>query len=137
MVTAELNFAPAGEAGSATRMTAEIDIDAFELGSAFETEAGVALAMVPDAYFDRQFASFMGELADDIEAGRALPPLQANRVGVRNRASADVDDRRVDALRDQRAAVRPMTDARPMVDPEAAAEAHRRGQPNPNGNWGN
>ena len=136
VVTAELTFSPAGEGGSATRMTAEFDIDAFELGSAFETEAGVALSMVPDAYFDRQFAAFMSDLADDIEAGRPLPPLEGNRLGVRERGSAGAQPSRGAMMRDQRAAARPMTDARPMVDPEAAAEAYRRGQPNPNGNWG-
>jgi hypothetical protein len=136
VVTAELNFAPAGEGGNATRMTAEFDIDAFELGSAFETEAGVALSMVPDAYFDRQFAAFMSDLADDIEAGRPLPPLNSDQLGVRERGSAQVQPSRAAMLRDQRDAARPMSDARPMVDPDAAAEAYRRGQPNPNGAWG-
>jgi hypothetical protein len=137
VLTAQLNFSPAGEAGNATRMTAELDVDAVEIGNAFETNRGVALALVPDSYFDRQFAEFMDDLVDDIEAGRSLPPLGTGRVGIRERASADVHQRRADAERSQRAAVRPMTDARPMVDPDAAAAAYRRGQPDPDGNWGN
>ncbi len=137
VLTAQLNFSPAGDAGNATRMTAEVDVDAVEIGNAFETNRGVALALVPDSYFDRQFAEFMDDLVDDIEAGRSLPPLGTGRVGIRERASADVHQRRADAERSQRAAVRPMTDARPMVDPDAAAAAHRRGQPDPDGNWGN
>ena len=70
----ELNFEPGAE-GRGTRLTAEFDIDAYELGSAFETEAGIALSMVPNSYLDAQFASFMDDMADDIEAGRPLPPL--------------------------------------------------------------
>jgi hypothetical protein len=136
VLTADLTFEPAGEGGTATRMTAELDIDAMEIGSAFETEAGIALSMVPDSYIDAQFAHFMDELADDVEAGRTLPPLRSSNLGMHRRASADVRERRADALREQRAAVRPMTDARPMVDPNAAAQAHLNGRPNPNDDSG-
>lgn len=138
VLTADLNFEPAGDGTNATRVTAELDIDALEIGSALETDAGLALSMVPDSYFDAQFARFMDDLADRVESGRPLPPLRGDALGmgVHRRASADVDERRRDASREQRAAVRPMTEARPMVDPNAAAEAHRRGQPNPDGGWG-
>ena len=132
-VTAELNFEPADDTGTATRMTAEVDINAYAIGSAFETEAGMALSLVPDSYVDARFADMMNEMVDEIEAGRALGPLGADRVGVRRRDSADVGDRRADARRAQREAVRPMSQATPMVDPNAAAEAYREGRPNPNG----
>ena len=72
----ELNFAP-GPDGRARRMTAEFDIDAYALGSAYETTAGIALSMVPEGYIDQQFAQFMDDMADDVEAGRPLPPLVA------------------------------------------------------------
>ena len=137
VITAEFDFAPAGEGGNATRMTAEFDIDAVEIGAAFETEAGVALALVPDAYFDRQFAAVMEDFAKDIEAGRPLVAPGEAEMGVRQRVPApSVQARRAEMRRSQREAVRPMNDARPMVDPNAAAEAHRRGQPDPNGRYG-
>ncbi len=131
-VTAQLNFEPAGEDGTATRMTAEVDVNAYAVGSAFETEAGMALSMVPDAYFDSRFADLMNELADEVEAGRPLQPLGAERIGVRPSDSVDVADRRAETRRAQREAVRPMTEATPMVDPNAAARAYRDGRPNPN-----
>src|SRR5688572_23942422 len=117
VLTADLNFEPAGDGTNATRLTAELDIDAMEIGAAFETEAGLALSMVPDSYFDAQFASFMDDLADDIEAGRPLPPLRSSTMGLRRRGSNEAAESRVADGRNRRDAVRPMNDARPMVDP--------------------
>ncbi len=125
VVDVELTFEGEAE-GKSTRVTAELDIDAYELGSRFETEAGVALSMVPDSLIDVQFAQFMDDLVDDVEAGRPLPPLGLNSAGVRRqRASADVRERRADAARDRRAAVRPMARPTPMVDPNKVARTHR------------
>ena len=133
VLTAELAFAPAGDGGNATHMTAEFDIDAFKIGSLYQTQAGVALSLVPDRYFDDRFAEVMNDFADDIEAGRPLRPLDAETAGVRaRRDSTDVDVRRAQARSAQRAAVRPMNDARPMVDPNAAADAYLHGRSNPN-----
>lgn len=125
VVEADLSFAPDGEGGRQTRMTAELDIDTFELGSAFQTDAGVALSLIPDRYVDAQFARFMEHMVRDIEAGRPLPPLGTSSFGVRQasgRLEADPDYRRARAASQQRAAVRPMNDARPMVDPNRAAD---------------
>jgi hypothetical protein len=138
VVEADLTFAPAGEDGRQTRMTAELDIDGFELGSAFQTEAGVALSMVPDRLIDMQFASFMDDMVRDIEAGRPLPALGTSRMGVRSagdRVETDPDRRRRRAEARQRAAARPMTDARPMVDPNRAADRYLDGR-QPEGGWG-
>jgi len=127
----ELNFEPGAE-GRGTRLTAEFDIDAYELGSAYETDAGIALSMVPQSYLDAQFASFMDDMADDIEAGRPLPPIDLHRSGVQPKRStpASLEGRRSEARRDQRAASAPMVRPRPMVDPDAAAQAHVRGDMN-------
>jgi len=123
----ELNFEP-GPDGRGTRMTAELDIDAYELGSAFETEAGVALSLVPDSYIDTQFANFMDDMAEDIEAGRPLAPLGLDDAGVRrNRASpASAEARRAQAAEGQREAARPMMRPEPMTDPNEAARDHVR-----------
>jgi len=124
----ELNFEP-GAQGRGTRLTAEFDVDAYELGAAFETEAGLALSMVPDSYLDAQFANFMGDMADDIEAGRPLPPLGLQESGLQpKRTASSVEGRRSQARSEQRAASAPMVRPRPMVDPDQAARAHIRGE---------
>lgn len=127
-VEAELNFEP-GPEGRGTRLTAEFDVDPQEFGSAFETEAGVALALVPDSFIDNQFAQFMDEMVDDIEAGRPLAPLGLDDFGVRRErtAGSSVESRRFEAMRSQREAVAPTARATPMVDPNEAARAHVRG----------
>jgi hypothetical protein len=140
VVEADLSFAPEGEGGRETRMTAELDIDTFELGSAFQTEAGVALSLVPDRYVDAQFANFMEHMVRDIEAGRPLPPLATRGFGVRETASSrhesDPGYRRAQAVSRQRAAVRPMNDARPMVDPNRAADRYLNGRDPQGDGWG-
>jgi hypothetical protein len=124
----ELHFEPAPD-GRGTRLTAEFDIDAYELGSAFQTEAGVALSMVPDSYFDHQFANVLDDFVEDIEAGRPLRPLGMADSGVQWRSSreASLEGRRSMARDAQLKAVRPAQSAAPMVDPNAAARAHVRG----------
>jgi hypothetical protein len=93
--------------------------------------------MVPERLIDMQFANFMEDMVRDVEAGRPLPPLDLNRARVRRAsASADPSVRRYRAEAERRAAVRPMSDARPMVDPNRAAEAYRNGESNPSGGWG-
>jgi hypothetical protein len=130
VVEADLTFAAAGEDGRQTRMTAELDVDAFELGSAFQTEAGVALSLVPDRYIDAQFARFMDHMVDDIEAGRPLPPLAMHDTGIRlaRPEPRSVADRRMDAASARRAASRPRVDPHPMVDPNQAARNYRDGR---------
>ena len=125
----ELNFEPGAE-GRGTRLTAEFDVDAYELGAAFETEAGIALSMVPDSYLDAQFANFMGDMADDIEAGRPLPPLGLQDSGLQRKrtTASSVEGRRSQARMEQRAASAPMVRPRPMVDPDQAARDHVRGE---------
>ncbi len=138
VVEADLTFTPEGEGGRETRMTAELDIDAFELGSAFQTEAGVALSMVPDRLIDGQFARFMENMVRDVEAGRPLPPLGTRGIGVRparaSRFDSDPDVRRARSQEKQRAASRPMNSGRPMVDPNRSADRYLDGRP-PEETW--
>ena len=130
VVEADLTFAAAGDDGRQTHITAELDVDAFELGSAFQTEAGVALSLVPDRYIDTQFARFMDHMVDDIEAGRPLPPLAMRQAGIRlaRPEPQSAVDRRMRAESAQRAASRPRVDPRPMVDPNQAARNYRDGR---------
>lgn len=126
----DLHFAP-GPDGRGTTMTAEFDMDAYELGSSYETSAGLALSMVPEGYIDQQFARFMDDMADDIEAGRPLPPLSLGRAGMRRAAATptSLSGRRQQAESARRQAAAPMNRARPMVDPNRAAERHLNGAP--------
>ena len=129
VVTAALDFA-AAEDGRATRLTAELDVNAYELGSAFETEAGLALALVPESYIDRQFAAFMDDMVESLEAGRPLRPLSLSQSGVRRKGadSPSLATRRRVAEAARRDAARPMMRATPMVDPDRAARAYLDGR---------
>jgi hypothetical protein len=128
VMEAELHFAP-GPDGHGTRVTGEFDVNASAVGAAFETEAGVALSLVPDAYFDNQFAQLMDEMADDVEAGRRLDPLGLADAGVRRQqlsSSTSVEGRRSEIRAQQRKASAPSARARPMVDPNQVARQHVR-----------
>lgn len=137
-VQADLNFAAAGEGGGQTRLTAELALDTSALGDDFRMESGIALSLVQDRIIDGQFARLMDHMVDEIEAGRPLPPLRASDMGVRDaRARRDTDPRVIRARAEarQHAASRPMNDARPMVDPNRAADHYLNGR-NPGGGWG-
>lgn len=129
VLEAELHFAP-GADGHGTRLTGELDVNASAIGSAFETPAGVALSLVPDAYFDNQFAQLMDEMADDVEKGRPLDPLGLASAGVRRpqqlSSPAGVEARRAQMRSQQHRASAPNQRARPMVDPNAVARQHVR-----------
>ena len=141
-VAVDLTFAPAGEGGAQTRMTAELDIDTASLGPELRTEGGVALAMLQERQLDAAFARFMENTVEDIEAGRPLRPLRTSDMGVYDasaRMEADPRLRRARAEARQAAASRPATSARPMVDPNRAADRYLDGR-NPGGSpsddWG-
>ena len=131
----ELNFAP-GPDGHGTRLTGEFDVNASAVGSAFETPAGVALSLVPDSYFDNQFAQLMDEMADDVEAGRPLDPLGLADAGVRRQqlsSPSSVEGRRSQMRSQQREAAEPTQRAGPMVDPNRVARQHVRSNGSPSG----
>ena len=58
VMTAELRFAPEGEGGRATRMTAELDIDAEALGAT--DNGGTAVAALTESFIDYHFAALDG-----------------------------------------------------------------------------
>jgi hypothetical protein len=128
VVEADLTFAPEGEGGRQTRLTAELDVDTTELGSAFQTDAGIALHLLQDHYIDTAFARAMEHMVRDVEAGRTIAPLGTGSFGVRASSRVETDPRRLRMRSEakQRAASRPMNDARPMVDPNRAADRYLR-----------
>lgn len=126
VVTADLTFSAAGDGGAQTRMTAELELDEYEIGSAFETDAGMALSLVPEVFVDTQFANFMDDMVRDVEAGRPLPPLDLGRAGVRRaREATTAAGRRSEMEQSRRAASAPTTNAEPMSDPNRAARRYR------------
>lgn len=129
VIDVDLHFEP-GPDNKGTRLTAEFDLDAYALGSTYETEAGIALSMVPDGFIDQQFASFMNHRVADIEAGRPLPPLDLAGSGVRHaRATgSSVAERRRIAEWERREAAAPTVRATPMVDPDRVAHEHIAGR---------
>ena len=128
VIDADLHFAP-GPDNKGTRLTAEFDFDGYALGSAYETDAGIALSMVPAGFIDVQFANFMEHRVADIEAGRPLPPLDLASSGVRHARATGTTlaERRWQAEEDRRAASAPSARARPMVDPNRVAAGHLDG----------
>lgn len=137
VMEAELNFAP-GPDGRGTRLTGEFDVNASAVGTAFETEAGVALSLVPDSYFDNQFAQLMDEMADDVEAGRPLDPLGLASTGVRRQqlsSPSSVEGRRAQMRSQQHQASAPTQRARPMVNPNQVARDHVRSNGTPPGRY--
>ena len=139
VVEADLSFSPAGEDGRQTRMTAELELDTAGLGAGFQTEGGVALSLLQERYLDAEFARYMERMVRDVEAGRPIAPLGTSSFGVRPSASSRVETdpelRRARAEARQEAASRPMSNARPMVDPNRAADRYMRGGP-AGGGWG-
>ena len=129
VVDVDLHFAP-GPEDKGTRLTAEFDLDAYALGASYETEAGIALSMVPNGYLDQQFANFMEHRVADIEAGRPLPPLDLASSGMRRArpVGSSVAQRRAIAEQERRAAAAPSARATPMVDPNRVADQHMSGR---------
>ena len=138
VVTADLAFAAAGEDGRQTRMTGELDLDTAALGAGFQTNQGVALSMLQGRIIDAEFARYMDHMVDEVEAGHPLPALGTASLGVRESPGAleaDPRYRRARAAAQQHAASRPMSSARPMVDPNRAADRYLNGGDR-NGGWG-
>ena len=91
-------------------------------------------SLVPDSYFDNQFAQLMDEMADDVEAGRPLDPLGLADTGVRRQqlsSSTSVEGRRAQMRSQQHKASAPTQRARPMVNPNQVARQHVRSNGSP------
>ena len=135
LVTMEIAFAPEGE--NATRVAAEVDIDAtaiaqFADGNATETMAALAMG---ERWIDYAFAESMAEMVEDVEKGRPLVNLAAmsRHWGRENRP---LRSSRNDPSAYRGETIRPDTTARPMVNPNEAALRHRVGAPASRSGWG-
>ncbi len=128
LATMEIDFAAEGP--EATRVAAEIDIDAAALASFADAGPGDAMAFMAmgDGLIDMAFAQTMAEMVADVEKGQPLTSFAVlsrswgnGNARVRSRANRAGD------YRGER--IRPDATARPMVDPNAAARNHREGVP--------
>lgn len=135
VMTADLRFAPEGEGGRATRMTAELDIDTEALGA--NDSGSSAVVALTESFIDYQFAALMEELAGDVEKGRTLRPLPLTQLmsSPSETRTRSVEQRASEARQAQRRAAQPTATARPMVDPNQAARDHIRGNSPANNGW--
>lgn len=130
VVSVTLDFEPV-EGGTATRITAELDMDQSQL----QTLAAYGAAKdqmipgnVPEPMIDMAFAHFMAEMVDDVEAGRPLDAAGGSSRAWRSTGhSTNPSVNRSEAAMRQRQAVQPMNRPRPMVDPNQAAREYMNG----------
>ena len=81
-----------------------------------------------ETIIDYSFAVLMTDLAREVEKGRPLQPLRLTRMFDSPAPPPRSPEQRLrEARRAQNAAVRPMSNAAPMVDPNQAARDHIRG----------
>ena len=125
VVTAEVQLTPDG---TGTRIAAELDVDTSAINEAAGVPGGGGIPQFAfqDYLVDQVFARAMGEVVDRIEQGKPLLSLAATRArwdhgGDRPRTSG------ASSVRPQ--SVRPQLDARPTLDPNAAARRHMSGRP--------
>lgn len=136
LATMEIDFAAEGPA--ATRVAAEIDIDAAALASLADAGPGDSMAFMAmgDGIIDMAFAETMAELVQDVEKGQPLTSfaLLTRSWGHGNSRIQSRSNRPGDHRGER---IRPDATARPMVDPNAAARRHREGgSSGSNDGWG-
>lgn len=135
LLSMEVDFAAEGP--EATRVAAEVDIDAAALASIADVGPGDAMAFMAmnEGMIDMAFAQAMAEMVQDVEKGT---PLESFALLSRSWGNGDSRIRsRSNGPGDYRPdPIRPDATARPMVDPNAAARRHRDGYSGSNDGWG-
>ena len=122
----EIEFAAEGPA--ATRIAAEIDLNAAALASLADAGPGDTMAFMAmgEGLIDMAFAETMAEMVQDVEKGQPLTSFaMITRSWGDSNARLQSRRNRPDDYRPQ--TIRPDASARPMVDPNAAARSHRNG----------
>ena len=129
VVEIDLAFEPVDE-GRSTRMTAEIDLDKRQLGQLIEIDAGMAMTLVPDSFFDQRFAEMLEHMVQDVEEGRSPSWMGMGQSGMqwRHNSQASVAARQAQAESARRQAAAPMVRPEPMVDPNQAARDYLNGR---------
>ena len=126
LATMEIDFAAEGPA--ATRIAAEIDLNAAALAALADAGPGDAMAFMAmgEGIIDMAFAQTMAEMVADVEKGQ---PLTSFAMLSRSWGTSNTRlQSRMNGAGDYRAqTIRPDASARPMVDPNVAAARHRHG----------
>lgn len=130
LVSAEVQIAPEGDG---TRLAAEIDFNTAAMNDLMREEGGptVPRQIFEEYMLDQAFAQAMQEAVSRIEEGKPLVSLAAT--GARWGSDGSTHGSRPSGSRggswQQRQAVRPQLEARPAIDPNAAAREHVRRTP--------
>lgn len=132
LITAEVQMAP--EEGG-TRLAAELDLNTRLLNRIVADHGGapVPTFALQDYLMDQVFAQAMGEMVERIEEGRPLLSLAATQARWGNGGGGGSRPGRPAASASagswqQPEAARPQMDARPAIDPNAAARRHAQGR---------
>jgi hypothetical protein len=116
--------------GAETLLTGDIDVDQDLLRASMRKKHGsdVALPNIPDFAFKMIMQKLLTEAANDIEHGEPLSGASRSLAMAREpQESTDPTERRFEEEWKQREATRPVSNAAPMVDPDADARKYLNG----------
>lgn len=123
LLSIELEFAPV-DGGTATEVSAEIDVDEAAVSRMIET-MGQPLppGVMQEHLIDTAFAQALHEMIERVDAGETLPPLGLSqaRWGMPAMGSAGARMRQRQAAAPGREATRRTVDPRPMISPNDVA----------------
>ncbi len=123
LLSMEVDFAAEGP--EATRVAAEVDIDAAALASIANVGPGDSMAFLAmnEGLIDMAFAQTMAEMVEDVEKGTPLSSFaMLSRSWGRDSGPASARRNGPGSYRPER--IRPDASARPMVDPNRVARDH-------------
>lgn len=130
LISAEIHVSADGEG---TRIAAELEFDKSAMNDLLGEAGGAEIpSFAGEEYLiDQVFARAMGEAVERIEAGKPLLSLGETRArwgrdGGGVPGAPGMSGSRASGTWQQRQAVRPQMDARPTLDPNAAARGHVR-----------
>jgi hypothetical protein len=117
--------------GAETRLTGDIDVDQDLLRASLRKKHGsdAALPNIPDFAFKMLMQKLLSEAANDIEHGEPLSGARRSlaMASEPQEASTDPAERRYQEEWKQRQATQPISNAEPMVDPDADARKYLSG----------
>ena len=129
-----LDLAVAGEKdGKSTRLGADIDVDQRAIARLGDPTTADQYVPAPEMMVNMALSQVLGELAADIEAGRALPVIGPLSMSAWSNRLPSLNEQKAVREEMQEAASRPTepvptASAKPMVDPNASAKAYLNGR---------
>jgi hypothetical protein len=130
LVSAEVQLSPEGDG---TRIAAELDFNSAAMNELVKEAGGppVPTFAFEEYLLDQAFAHAMREAVERIEEGKPLLSLAATRArwGSDSSSRGSTSGTRSSGTWEQRQAVRPQMDARPTLNPNAAARQQMNTRP--------